>query len=44
MDDDVARGILTYHNEWRRGADCAQLSPQLLGMAIDYAIAKLKNT
>lgn len=44
MDDDVARGVLTYHNEWRRGADCTQLSPKLLGMAIDYAITKLKNT
>lgn len=44
IDDDVARGILTCHNEWRRGADCPQLSPRLIGMAIDYAIMKLKNT
>lgn len=44
IDNDVARGILTCHNEWRRGADCLQMSPRLLGMAIDYAIMKLKNT
>lgn len=44
MDDGIARGILIYHNEWRRGADCLQVPPRLLGMAIDYAITKLKNT
>lgn len=44
MNNDVARGILTCHNEWRRGADCIQMSPRLIGMAIDYAITKLKNT
>ena len=44
IDDNVARGILICHNEWRRGADCLQVPPRLIGMAIDYAITKLKNT
>lgn len=44
MDNDVARDVLIYHNDWRRGADCLQISPRLIGMAIDYAITKLKNT
>lgn len=44
MNNDVARDVLIYHNDWRRGADCTQISPRLIGMAIEYAITKLKNT
>jgi len=35
--------ILDHFNRWRRGADIEQLSPKLIGLAIDKAINVLKD-
>lgn len=35
--------ILDHFNRWRRGADIEQLSPKLIGLAIDRAINVLKE-
>ena len=32
--------ILEAHNRWRRGGDTAQVSPVVLGQAIDQAVAE----
>jgi len=35
--------ILDLHNQWRRGADILQQSPQTIGIAIDLVLTTLKN-
>ncbi len=35
--------ILKRFNEWRRGADTKQLSPTLIGQALDYAIKQMEE-
>lgn len=35
--------VLTYHNEWRRGAARPMLPPARLGQAIDEAVAELQR-
>ena len=35
--------ILENYNQWRRGADIVQPSPELIGRAIDFAVGYLKG-
>jgi hypothetical protein len=35
--------ILELHNQWRRGAEIPQQSPELLGIAIDTILTHLKT-
>jgi len=37
-----AMQILDLHNQWRRGADILQQSPQTIGIAIDTILKHLK--
>ena len=35
--------ILDLHNQWRRGAEITQQSPETIGIAIDLVLTTLKN-
>jgi hypothetical protein len=41
MTNAEAAKILTDHNEWRRGGEGEQMSPILIGEAIELAVAAL---
>jgi hypothetical protein len=44
MTPDDCITILTEHNKWRRGADDLPMGdPRQIGLAIDYAIERLKG-
>lgn len=43
MTDSRAVEILAAHNEWRRGGDGPQTDPTMLGLALDHAIARLRD-
>lgn len=43
MTDSRAADVLAAHNEWRRGGDGPQTEPVTLGLALERAIARLRE-
>ena len=43
MTTEEAIKILSNYNKWRRGAEIPQPDPKELGLAIDFAVKKMKS-